>query len=130
MGATSFVDKELVARPREMSDYIEWAHQGKECTTSATNKDGENDIDDDGDDGFLSDLLLKRLRTIDGLDLSWLKTNYGSKTVEEVLEGAKLGLDLGLAEHTDSNVLRLTDPVGLLYSNFIISSIFAELGYT
>lgn len=128
LGATSFVDKKLVARPRKMNDYVEWVREGKECTTLTTSE--EDDEEGDIDDEYLSDLLLKRLRTIDGLDLSWLETNYGSETMEEVLEGAKLGLELGLAEHTEDNNLRLTDPEGLLYSNFIISSIFQELGYT
>ena len=115
LGATSFVDKKLVARPREMSDYIKWVERGEESTASDKNKDGreEDKADDDDDDNdFLSDLLLKRLRTIDGLDLSWLEANHGSDTVDKVLEGAKLGLDLGLAEHTEGNILRLKDPDG------------------
>jgi len=132
LGATSFIEKKSVARPREMSDYIEWVERGEERTPSDNNEDGHigDEADDtDNDEDFLSDLLLKRLRTIDGLDLSWLEANHGSDIVDQVLEGAKLGLDLELAEHTDDNILRLKDPDGLLYSNFIISSIFAELGY-
>ena len=78
-------------------------------STTIKEDDGKQE---DPDESFLPDLLLKRLRTIDGLDLSWLETNYGSETVKDVLEGAKLGLDLELAEHTDDNVLRLADPEG------------------
>lgn len=134
LGATSFVDRKLVARPREMSNYLNWVDEGADTVTSTPtpttmNEDGNNE-DDAIDDDILSDLLLKRLRTIDGMDLEWLEQNYGSEIVEDVLDGAKLGLELGLAEHTNGNVLRLSNPDGLLYSNFIISSIFAELGYT
>eukprot|EP00536_Pseudo-nitzschia_multiseries_P001922 jgi/Psemu1/294614/fgenesh1_pm.25_\ len=131
LGATSFVNQKMVVRPREMSDYIDWVVQLKNSTISNPNKE-ENVEDREGyiDEDFLTDLLLKRLRTIDGLNLTWLESHYGSGVVKDVLGGASLGLELGLAERTEENVLRLTDPDGLLYSNFIISSIFAELGYT
>ena len=68
--------------------------------------------------------------------------------MNSILKGAELGFDLGYAEiiyhHNNEDgstfpsdphdekgkhvgILRLKDPDGLLYSNFIISSIFAEL---
>ena len=113
LGATSFVDKKLVARPREMSAYLDWVAKREDSTTSTNDKeDAEEEEDDNIDEDFLTDLLLKRLRTIDGLDLTWLKTHYGSEVVKDVLDGAKLGLELGLAEQTSDNVLRLTDPDG------------------
>lgn len=111
LGATSFVDRKSVARPRQMKDYIEWVSDGSQYATS-TNDEADDNEDKGIDEDFLSDILLKRLRTIDGLDLSWLETNYGSEIVEKVLEGAKLGLDLELAERTDDNILRLRDPEG------------------
>ncbi len=110
LGATSFVEKTLVARPRQMNDYIEWVDDNKYLASAHIEpRDKE---DDSIDEDFLSDLLLKRLRTIDGLDLRWLEINYGSEIVEKVLEGAKLGLDLELAEHIDDEILRLKDPEG------------------
>jgi len=129
LGATSFVNKKLVARPRGMNDYLDWVVE-REYLISSAAADEDKIEEEDVDEDFLSDLLLKRLRTIDGLDLTWLESHYGSEVVKNVLEGAKLGLELELAERSENNVLRLTDPDGLLYSNFIISSIFAELGYT
>ena len=69
-------------------------------------------IDDDDKDDILPDLLLKRLRTTDGLDLGWLEHNYGTSVVEGVLQGAQLGLELGLAEQTKDKILRLRDPDG------------------
>lgn len=103
LGATSFVDRNLVARPRTMSDYLEWVEE----STKGTASHGGNETDD-----FLAELLLKRLRTSDGLDLDWLQTNYGSDATKGVLKGAQLGLELGLAIHTDANALRLKDPDG------------------
>jgi len=131
LGATSFVNKKMLARPREMSDYLDWVKKLKDSDMPNANKEEHiKEHEGDPDEDFLTDLLLKRLRTIDGLDLAWLESHYGSEVVRDVLGGAQLGLELGLAERTEENVLRLTDPDGLLYSNFIISSIFAELGFT
>ena len=110
LGATSFVDKNLVARPRKMNDYIEWVHKGQQGLASSISED--NDEESVIDEDYLSDILLKRLRTTDGLDLTWLESRYGSEIVQEVLEGAKLGLELKLAEHTEENIIRLTDPEG------------------
>ena len=112
LGATSFVDKETVARPREMNDYIEWVEKNNESLLFSGSDIQDERRNKSTDDDILSDLLLKRLRTADGLDLNWLEANYGSEIVKDVLEGAKLGLDIELAEHTDDNILRLRDPEG------------------
>jgi coproporphyrinogen III oxidase-like Fe-S oxidoreductase len=107
LGATSFVESKLVARPRKMNDYIEWVMR-ENNDTKANNVNNE----DETDDNFLSDIILKRLRTIDGLDLTWLETKFGMEAVVAVMDGAKLGLELGIAERTTNNILRLTDPEG------------------
>ncbi|MGK3734808.1 MAG: coproporphyrinogen III oxidase-like Fe-S oxidoreductase [Bacillariaceae sp.] len=108
LGATSFVESKLVARPRKMNDYIEWVMCENNDTKAGSNVNNE----DDSDDSFLSDIILKRLRTIDGLDLTWLETKFGMEAVVAVMNGAKLGLELGIAERTNDNILRLTDPEG------------------
>ena len=115
LGATSFVHNKLIARPRAMNDYIEWVYDNNNNGNNNARKD---DAMDDKEkkknaEDLLSDLLLKRLRTTDGLDLNWLRIKYGVETVQDVLEGAKLGLELNFAIHdTDTNILRLTDPDG------------------
>ena len=52
--------------------------------------------------------------------------------MESIYKGASLGLELGLVstDGSDDEIMRLKDPDGMLYSNFIISSIFAELDET
>ena len=90
-----------------MDDYIEWVIRKDSAVTVNKEENTEHTHE-----GFLSELLLKRLRTIDGINLSWLETNYGTKIVEEVLDGAALGIELGLAKRTGDNVLCLTDPDG------------------
>lgn len=96
----------------------------------------DNGSANDNDLDLLTDIVMTRLRTSDGLDLDWFRDNVpdGEAVVEKIMKGARLGLDLGLAEHNQSELetsmgtLRLVDPDGFLFSNSIISSIFVELG--
>jgi len=75
----------------------------------------------------LSEVLLSKLRTSDGLDLMTIQTYFGDETVRKIIRGSRLALDLGFARLED-NVLKLTDPEGFLFSNSIISSIYVEIG--
>jgi coproporphyrinogen III oxidase-like Fe-S oxidoreductase len=119
LGATSFVNGNIVARPRTMSDYVMWVEKFPEQEPEVA-KDSPYRAD------ALLDITLKRLRTSEGLDLDWVEQRYGEKCVQAILEGAQLGLELKFAQ-LDRNILRLADPEGFLYSNSIISSIIAEL---
>ena len=128
LGATSLVDGTMTARPRTLVEYRDWVQQ-------QSNNQQENDEKMDKDD-FLTDVILKRLRTSDGLDLNWVELNYGEGCVNAITKGASLGLELGLmtCEEESSTgtisqkTLRLVDPGGFLYSNNLISNIFVELG--
>jgi oxygen-independent coproporphyrinogen-3 oxidase len=123
LGATSFVNGTSIARPKTLVDYYSWLRQ--------TNEDNLEEDEEMTSEERLTDLVMKRLRTSDGLDLKWTKDYFGTEAVSLILEGAKLGLELGLADYQcseeEEGTLRLKDPEGLLYSNYIISSIFAEL---
>ena len=107
--------------------------------------DDDYDNDDDDDDGDVEirlDIILTRLWTKEGLDLGWIKRiqeEGGTKfddLLEKVLRGTKLDLDLGFLKvkqdrgmsiNEGSEFLYLTDPDGFLFSNTVISSIFAEI---
>lgn len=79
---------------------------------------------------FLTDVIMKALRTSDGLDLTWVEQRFGTETKDTIVDGAKLGIELSMATlDSGGRRLKLRDPEGFLYSNYIISSIFAELGY-
>jgi coproporphyrinogen III oxidase-like Fe-S oxidoreductase len=128
LGATSFVHGTMVARPRTLSDYQEWVQ-----VQSRSNGSTEDDSSQMDAKEFLTDVIMKRLRTSDGLDLGWIEKHHGQECLDAVMKGAALGLDLGLMtvvenKETDSKCLRLVDPDGFLYSNNLISSIFVELG--
>ena len=109
--------------------------RGEESSSHLCSKGGEGDCSDGCDKmqdfDFLTDVVLKRLRTSKGLSLSWVRERFpdkGNKYVSAILEGAKLSLDLGLAKlEEEEKLLRLVDPEGFIFSNSIISSIFVEL---
>jgi oxygen-independent coproporphyrinogen-3 oxidase len=104
-------------------------------------------------DDQLQDVVMMRLRTVDGLDLDFVRETYGSDVVRRiesalepheraglVLRGNAIGA-VALAERgrqaggpegaahsgSDSNVVRLADPEGFLVSNDIISDVFAAI---
>ena len=133
LGATSSVKGMRFARPRALSDYVSWVDTEASALRPAfvPQYGSSDDIDFD----LLTDIIMTRLRTSDGLDLDWIMENVtdGQEVVEKIMKGALLGLDLGLAENVELESgglgsLRLVDPVGFLFSNSIISSIFVELG--
>ena len=129
LGATSCVHGALQTRPKTLADYHDWVDQQ---ARNAQQDIPSLPVDIPSDQDMMTDVIMKRLRTSDGLNLDWLQQRFGSNVRNTVLKGATLGLELKMAEivsNDDEAILRLTDPNGFLYSNFIISSIFAELGY-
>ena len=124
LGATSFVNGRITERPRTLADYHRWVDRLEH------NENGDDDKTGDVLDSkldFLTDHVLKRLRTSEGLSLDWVLKMFGSAHRNAIVKGAELGIDLHLAFIDESNRLRLKDPDGFLYSNSIISSIFVEL---
>jgi coproporphyrinogen III oxidase-like Fe-S oxidoreductase len=145
------VEGRLQARPKTLADYHTWVveqqqqeEQGKEISKEEITTE----------DDLMTDIIMKRLRTSDGLDLDWVEKRFGTEIRKTILKGASLGLELDMAEivttttnyreeeeerdtdqeqdgllSSNASILRLKDPIGFLYSNYIISSIFAELGY-
>ena len=128
LGSTSFLNHHRYARPRAMSDYIDWVRRQAAEPVWLQEVDSNSTMARQ-DPGRLADIVLTRLRTIDGLDTDWLKLAYGEEAVRAVLKGAQLALDLGLA-NIENQILSLKDPQGFLFSNSILSSIFVELPNT
>ena len=148
LGATSNINGVRYARPRSLSDYATWT---EELTTSQKysistkpppwlHKEHDDEDPDDKKDNIL-DLVMTRLRTVEGLDLDWVDQHYGSAYVEAILRGFDLAIDLELGAMDDSDddeknrlnhhqrhgSIRLVDPTGFLFSNHIISNVFLEL---
>jgi coproporphyrinogen III oxidase-like Fe-S oxidoreductase len=127
MGASSYMNGAFTVRPRLFRDYLDWAD------ALPTDHDNSNDNDTAASNDAatferLTDIVLKRLRTSDGLDLFAIRDRFGKQYCDAVLRGADLALCLKLATHdVTTGILRLSDPDGFLFSNSIISSVFVEL---
>ena len=95
------------------------------------------------------DIVLKRLRTVDGLSLQYVQEHYGTLYVNAIVRGVQDLLqnpqgpdliamsrlndddsDTTRMDQGEDRILRLVDPMGFLYSNTIISNIFYELSKT
>jgi len=130
LGATSNVNGVRYARPRALSDYIKWIEG---LMTQNTNKPPwlhRNEEDEEDDE--LLDIVMTRLRTIEGLDLDWTAKHYTTSHVHAIQRGFNLAidLDLGISDNSPDKKygsIRLKDPKGFLFSNNIISNIFLEL---
>lgn len=116
LGATSQMDGQLIARPRTMVDYLRWVQHDPSPLVAFPRTEDR-----------LLDIVLKRLRTSEGLSLNWIGQEFGASYEEAVRRGAELGMELNMTTIDERGSLRLTDPEGFLYSNSIISTIFAEL---
>jgi coproporphyrinogen III oxidase-like Fe-S oxidoreductase len=124
LGATSFIADVTVARPRTMSDYLQWVDGfGDDKDVMISLKPGQDAVLEE-----LESLVMKRLRTSDGLSLKYIEKRYGVVFVDAIWKGIQVGSDYNLVSiDDDQNTVRLTDPSGFLFSNYIMSNIFYEL---
>jgi oxygen-independent coproporphyrinogen-3 oxidase len=192
LGATSNVNgnsSSRYVRPRALSDYITWTmeiqrkyddsmkaktffhppwqqlHDNNKEELEVDDNNNMIDINNDtDDDDKLLDIIMTRLRTIDGLDLDWInkQNEYNERHVQAILQGFDLAMELDLGQRYNNNStcfmiddtdtdddddddddddgmksttmtslsyghIRLNDPKGFLFSNYIISNIFMKL---
>ena len=136
LGSTSKLKGKVFARERTLSDYITWVKRLSNTESLDWFPIEADSLDVEDKDEYILDTIMTRLRTKDGLDMNWAFNTGGHELLNSISRGAKLGLDLGLAEivmsntekdEIDKGILRLKDPDGFLFSNNIISEIFAEL---
>jgi oxygen-independent coproporphyrinogen-3 oxidase len=122
MGATSYVNRCRIDRPRKMRDYFqtidEWQSQGIVPTAPPGSPKDE-----------LLDTLMQGLRLAEGISLDRLRQNYGDALVSRVLTCLQPYFTKGwakLVEHPEEN-LKLTIPDGWLFSNEVIATLFAAI---
>ena len=74
----------------------------------------------------LLDKVMLRLRLADGLNLGEVELKFGKKQAELIREAIKPHCKQKTVDF-DGNTISLADPQGFLFSNDIISDIFAML---
>lgn len=144
LSATSFIGKKRFARPPKMADYVKWVQASQQQSSFAENNGAydwlwsnhteEEEQQENDDEEILLDTIMTRLRTKEGLDLNWIAENYSKSTVK-IIKRASLALQPDLVRideesadgGDDEGNIRLIDPEGFLFSNYIISNIFAEI---
>ncbi len=122
MGATSYIEKCRIDRPRKLRDYFEaidaWRDRGIAPTAPLCSPSNE-----------LLDTLMQGLRLAEGISLDRLRQNYGDALVATVLNCLQPYFQKGWAKIAGDRQahLMLTIPDGWLFSNEIIADLFAAL---
>jgi putative oxygen-independent coproporphyrinogen III oxidase len=115
MGAASYIDGKRFTRPRQTQTYYDWVTAGAVIDCEVTPPD----------EVFL-DTLMVGLRLAEGLDLTKLQNKFGIDKVAETLKILQPYINTNWVIVKDDK-LRLTDPEGFLFSNVILSQLFAYL---
>lgn len=135
MGATSYVRQQRFARPRTLAGYYQWlaefAAGGGRIEAPVTSIEDE-----------LLESLMLGFRTADGVDLVAIADRWGAAIVDRIWQCWQPYADKGWVEvvgagNSDivgrsidrpiSGQLRLSDPEGFLFSNTLLSALFAQL---
>ncbi|MEE3715905.1 radical SAM family heme chaperone HemW [Tumidithrix elongata RA019] len=120
MGATSYLDRERIDRPRKIREYFEmveaWQQLGKVPFAPKV-----LDVEE------LLDLLMQGLRLSEGLSLQSLTQRYGKELSDRVCELMEPYLGKKWAS-LENGYLKLIPPDGWLFSNEIITDLFEKLG--
>lgn len=111
MGATSYLNGDRVSRPRKLKAYYDWIGTAQsEAEVSQTD--------------LMLDSLMVGLRLKEGIDLEQFKAQFGKETIAEVVKCLAPYQTSNWIEITAENI-RLTDPEGFLFSNVILTTLFA-----
>lgn len=133
LGATSHVGGRRLARPRRMDGYAKWVGELEARGWSAQQEEGGEERESALDE--LQTRLMLALRTDAGISASELRAAYPGAlgaAAAEAVEEARVELPAAWVEEggedgAGGDVLRLSDPEGLLFSNDAISTCFARL---
>ena len=142
MGATSYVQGQRVSRPRTRVEYAQWV-------STLVAHGGLIDHPQTTPDEVLLDTLMLGLRLADGINIQHLRTRFGDRQIDTVIECLKPyahknwvmvtspknhspksnQFDPFDLEQNHSHI-RLTDPDGFLFSNVMLANVFSALDDT
>jgi len=123
MGATSYINRQRIDRPRKMREYLDaiaqWQASGIGFTAPV--------IDDREE---LMDTLMQGLRLAEGLSLKALQLNYGTELCDralQILHPYQSQNWVNLVEQSQDTRIMLVPPDGWLFSNIIIADLYKNL---
>jgi oxygen-independent coproporphyrinogen-3 oxidase len=123
MAAASYVGGQRFTRPRKRQEYFQWVQE-----LIAAN--GKIDCPITPPHEVLLDTLMLGLRLAEGLNLSQLIRQFGTATIQRVLQILQPYMKTGWvvienASGTEEQ-LKLTDPEGFLFSNVVLTALFEQ----
>lgn len=123
MGATSYLHRQRVSRPRTRADYRQWLQT---VQANPGQIDGEVSTRTD----ILLETLMLGLRLAQGVSLNTLAQIRGPETIVQLLNCLGPYQELGWVEVdnlADDRFVRLTDPDGFLFSNQVLTALWQAL---
>ncbi|MBD2177351.1 coproporphyrinogen III oxidase [Pseudanabaena sp. FACHB-1998] len=123
MGATSYINRQRIDRPRKMREYLEaialWQTSGIKFTAPILEPVEE-----------LIDTLMQGLRLAEGLSLKGLQANYGTELSDcalQILYPYQNQQWVKLVQESDDLRIMLVTPEGWLFSDIIIADLYENL---
>lgn len=112
MGATSYLKGDRVSRPRKLREYYDWI-EAPSSTEEVTQIE------------CLLDSLMVGLRLKEGIDLKQFTKRFGESAIAQILDCLQPYEKASWVETTPERI-QLTDPEGFLFSNVILTKLFAQ----
>ncbi len=123
MGATSYINRQRIDRPRKMREYLEAIAQWQESGIGFTVP-----VIDDREE--LMDTLMQGLRLAAGLSLNALQLRYGKELCDralQILNPYQAKHWVKFVEQSEDIRIMLIAPDGWLFSNIIIADLYENL---
>jgi oxygen-independent coproporphyrinogen-3 oxidase len=132
VGATSRLGGVRVARPRGVRAWVAWVERlGGEAAAGvpATDFDAPHPDPPPTRADLLTDIVMLRLRTADGLDVAEVGRAFGAGAAAAIERALTPHAAEGRAARVEGTpaTWRLTDPAGFVVSNTVIADVFAAL---
>ena len=127
LGATSYLHRRRVQRPRKLKEYETWVDQGQP-EDKILQQEQHQDADSDTKEDQLLDSIMLSLRLSEGLLMEGLNERFGVNVEDKIWKAVqKYEAERLIQVEDHGKRIRLSDPDGFLVSNSIISDIFASL---
>jgi len=123
MGATSYINRQRIDRPRKMREYLDavsrWQTEGISFTAPSIDLNEE-----------LMDALMQGLRLSEGLSLKALRKYYGDELCDramQILDRYQEKNWVKFVNQPDDVRITLVSPDGWLFSNIVIADLYENL---